>query len=100
MRSFLQASLICVLATGCVRGNSSPSSTGQTSGNKVVPPGRPDAAKDSTAQERAKLVGIWTATGGEFQGIRMDAAALKDMKWAFTNDNVSFSMLGKAMEAT
>ena len=30
----------------------------------------------------------------------MDPAGLKEMKWTFTKDKVSFTMLGKAMEAT
>lgn len=100
MRSYIQPLLILSLAftPGCVRVNSSTTTTSQSQSGKVGGTAKSDGVKDPTAQERAKLVGTWTATDGEFQGNR--TAALKDMKWTFTNDKVSFSMLGKAMEAT
>jgi uncharacterized protein (TIGR03067 family) len=92
--------LTFVFAIGCTRVNSTASQTGQPTGGKASSPARTDSAKDASASERAKLLGSWAATDGEFQGIRMEPGLLKDMKWTFTNDKVSFSMLGKAIEAT
>lgn len=94
MRSIFQASLVFVFVMGCAKVTSSPSSTGQAPGKRAAVPA------DSTAPERAKLVGTWTATDGEFQGGRMAPEALKDLKWTFTSDKVSFSMLGQSMQAT
>src|SRR5437763_537033 len=41
------------------------------------------AQEDPASKEKTKLVGTWIATGGETQGIRMDAGAVADMKWTF-----------------
>lgn len=102
MRSYIQPLLILSLAfaPGCARVNSSTTKTSQSQSGKTGGTAKSDGAKDPAAQERAKLVGTWTATDGEFQGNRADPAVLKEMKWTFTNDKVSFSMFGKAMEAT
>jgi uncharacterized protein (TIGR03067 family) len=78
--------------------NSQPASGtgGQTSGSG----GGPRVPNDPSAREKSKLLGTWLATDGEFQGVRMNPAGLKEMRWTFTKDKVSFIMLGKAMEAT
>src|SRR2546426_741764 len=44
---------------------------------------------DPAGQEKAKLQGTWSATDGEFQGVRMGQAALPDIKWTFTGDKVT-----------
>jgi uncharacterized protein (TIGR03067 family) len=97
MRTCIQTALILTLAAfGCTKPSAAPTQAAQSSGGKAPA----QAPKDPTAPERAKLVGTWAPTDGEFQGIRMEPAALKEMKWTFTNDKVSFSMLGRAVEAT
>ena len=93
-------------AVGCSKLKSSSSAPGVATNSQTGAGGQSKAAasgqvvpSDPSFLERTKLIGTWVATDGEFQGVRMDPAGLKDMRWAFTKDNVSFTMLGKKMEA-
>ena len=105
MRAVVTASLtlILALASGCSKFGPSSGGSGATqpaNGQaKSKSPGA-NSPEDPNAQEKAKFVGTWTATDGEFQGVRMNAASLKGMDWTFATDKVSFTMLGQAMKAT
>ena len=102
MRISLGVALVLPLfaGAGCTKlppaSQSSANSAGQTKGSSGVR--KPEA--DPSAKEREKFVGTWQAVDGEFQGVRMNSASLQGMVWKFSADKVSFSMLGKAMEAT
>ncbi len=102
MRTLLCAFLSIAFVCGCSKlhpqASATGGQTGQTSGAK--PTGQAKAPVDPTAQEKAKFIGTWTAVDGEFQGQRSNPATLKDMKWVFTADKVSYSLFGKPMEAT
>ena len=101
--------LFLTSAAGCSKLKSSSTAPGTaansqpatgTGGQTTSSGSEPRASNDPSAQERSKFIGTWVATDSEFQGVRMNPAGLKEMKWTFTRDKVSFTMLGKAMEAT
>jgi uncharacterized protein (TIGR03067 family) len=106
MRTFISACLMIASIAGCSKSGSSATTPGTQAGavsggqtkNKPAPATTPVA--DPTAKERAKLIGTWIAKDGEFQGVRMTPAGLKDMKWVFTADKVTYSVFGKKLEAT
>jgi uncharacterized protein (TIGR03067 family) len=108
MRTLLPVSLVLLLAStaGCSKFGSSASGPGaraaQSAGSKARGPAQGKNIQErSSAQEEPGIVGSWIATDGEFQGVRVNPAGLKDMKWTFTaDDKVSFTMLGRAMKAT
>ncbi len=103
MRYLTQVSLIFILAAGCSKLGSSQSSTAAPTTQQKAGQGNATAPKppnDPAAQEKAKFVGTWIATDGEFQGVRMNPAAVKDTKWTFTADKVSYPVFGRVMKAT
>jgi uncharacterized protein (TIGR03067 family) len=100
--------LVLVSLAGCKQKNQL-----GTDGDKQVSTPAPAAAdkrnspqpaaanpNDPSAKEHARLLGTWNVVDGETQGVRMDPAAVKDNKWTFTADKVTYTEFGKNVEAT
>ncbi len=96
--------LLLLAGAGCTKLKSSfqsiPQATASSPSQAKASAGSVKPPTDPTAKEREKFVGTWQAVDGEFQGVRMTPASLKEIVWTFSADKVSFSMLGRAMEAS